>query len=226
MEHARSGRVVVLLLVGALLAACGGTRSGPTARDLANDPTHQYRWALEQYRRGNYLEALESINRAISLDPNTYAHYNMRGLIYRAAGELDLALADFRKVLEINPYFTDAHNNLGATLAEKGDTAAALEEFELVLRDPNYPHRQKAFYNLGDLYVVRSEPRLAVEQYRKAVAIDPDYLRAQYKLGKTLQSLGDQAEARRAYEEVIRISPQSDEAREVRVILQAAGPVS
>ncbi len=224
---ARVGRLALVVLLAALCAACGSGRSGSAARrDLANDPTHQYRWSLEQYRRGNYLEALQAIDKAITLEPETYAYFNMRGLIYRAAGELDLAVADFQKVLELNPYFTDAHNNLGATLAEKGDSEAALREFELVLRDPNYPHKQKAYFNLGDLHMARGEARLVVEQYRKAVAIDPNYLRAQYKLGKALQSLGDEAEARRAYQEVIRISPQSDEAREARLILQAAGPVS
>jgi tetratricopeptide (TPR) repeat protein len=220
-------KTVSLFLVAVALAVGCGRSTGQTQRkDLESDPGHHYRWAYEQYLRGYYLEALESINKAIGLEPGEYLYYNMRGLIYHSAGEPDRALADFEKVLEINPYYTDVHNNIGATYVEMGRTDEALAEFEIVLRDPMYRHKEKAHYNVGNLYFARQMHEEAIEHYRKAVAIKPDYLRAHYRMGMALRELGQMEEARREFEEVVRIAPQSDEAREVQMILDAGEPTS
>ncbi len=48
---------------------------------------------------------------------------NNRGLAYRDKGEIDRAIADFRRALEINPSYQDPKENLGvlrATMAPHG----------------------------------------------------------------------------------------------------------
>jgi tetratricopeptide (TPR) repeat protein len=89
-----------------------------------------------------------------------------------------------------------------------------------------YQHKEKAHYNVGNILAARKEWEDAVAQYRKAVAIQPQYLRAHYRLGMALRELGRDEEARREFEEVVRISPQSDEAREVQMLLDADEPAS
>ena len=224
-RHAEKKLVALTLVVGLLAAGCvSGAKS--QKRDLEKDPHYHYRWAMEQSRKGYYMEALESINKAITLDAEMYQYYNLRGLIYHAAGEYDLALADLHKVLEINPYYTDAHNNLGATLMEMGQVDEAQNEFEQVLRDPAYQFKEKAYYNLGNLYYSQEKLTLAVEQFRKAIAIHPDYLKAYYKLGMSLRTLGETEGALHAFNEVVRIAPKSNEAREVKLIIQSSGATS
>ncbi|MFQ5669817.1 MAG: tetratricopeptide repeat protein [Acidobacteriota bacterium] len=221
------GLLVPLLTVMALaLGGCGAAGKASSKGALEQDPHHHYRWANEQFRQGHYQEALESINKAIALDPDQYAYYNMRGLIYLSAGDLDQALANFRKVLVINPYLTDVHNNIGVALGELGRRDEAMSEFQSVLRDPGYKHREKALYNVGNLFYAQGDYREAVEQYRKAVAVQPEYLKAYYKMGLALQTLGQMDEARRAFEEVVRIDPNSKEAREVKFIINSGHPAS
>ncbi|MFQ5767134.1 MAG: tetratricopeptide repeat protein [Acidobacteriota bacterium] len=222
----RGGLVVLFLMVAVGTVGCGGNSRKPPRSRLEEDPQHHYMWANEQFRRGYYLEALEAINKAIGLDPDKYEYFNMRGLIYRNAGELDKALTDFQKVLELNPYYTDAHNNLGATYAELGQTEAALAEFEKVLKDPNYRSREKAYFNVGDLLAAQGRYRDSIEKYRKAIAIRPDYSRAYFKLGKAHEALGEREAARRAFSEVVRIAPHSEEGREARNILDSDGASS
>ena len=217
---------LAVLAMAMMAAACTRSTSQPTTESKDDDPSYHYRWAYEQYRRGYYMEALESINKSIELNPEEYLYFNMRGLIYHSAGELDDAMADFEAVLELNPYYTDVHNNIGATYVEMGRTDDALAEFDIVLRDPMYQHKEKAHYNVGNILAAREEYEEAIAQYRKAVAIQPQYLRAHYKLGMALRELGRDDEARREFEEVVRISPQSDEAREIQMILDADEPSS
>ena len=203
-----------------LATGCASSGRTPERKGLENDPAYHLRWAIEQYQRGRYKEALESADRAIALKPDGYDLYNMRGLIYHAAGQPEQALADFHKALEVNPYCTDAHNNLGVVLADTGRREEALAEFAIVLRDPKYQFREKAHLNIGDVRAADGKLEEAVQEYRQAIIIKPDYVRAHYKLGLALQSLGRADEARHSFDEVLRLAPQSNEAREVKGILQ------
>lgn len=215
---------ILLLALATLVSGCGGSSKRPDAKDTEGDPQHQYRWAFEQFRRGYYKEALEAIDKAIELEPGNYDFHNMRGLIYLDAGSPEQAIADFETVLEINPYFTDGHNNMGAALAKLGRGEEAEAEYKRVLDDPRFANKEKAYYNLGDLYLAEQRYDDAVEAFRKAIVLEPNHHRAYFKLGKCFQEMGMNDDALDAYEEVLRIAPQSNEAREIKLIVDAKRP--
>ena len=216
-------RVAVLLLPAVAGCTAAGRDSGTRGRE--QDPAYHMQWALERLNRGQYKEALESIDRALELKPDGYELHNLRGLILYTAGEPANALTEYRRTLELNNYFTDAHNNAGAALASLGRPDEALAEFQLVLKDPRYPAREKVHVNMADVYAAESNWEEAVAEYRRALVIKPDYVGAHFKLGKALLELGRPGEAREAFAEVVRLQPHSDEAREVKQLL-AASPTS
>lgn len=212
--------VAMVLLVMLATAGCGGAGTRRTAEDLENDPQSHFQWAREQHVRGYYKEALESIDKAIALDPDGYLYVNERGLIHLHAGQIEEALLDFHKVQEINPLYTDVHNNLGATLSRLGRNSEARAEFEKVLEDPLYPTKEKAYVNIGDMLFAAGDYEGAVQVLRRAVATNRKYLRAHYKLGRCYQALGQGDAAREAYEAVVKLSPLSELGREVKLILE------
>ncbi len=62
-----------------------------------------------------------------------------RGLALYHRHELDRAIAEFRKAIELVPDNADPHNDLGVALDEKGENDAALAEFREALRlDPGH----------------------------------------------------------------------------------------
>lgn len=216
----------VLILSAGLIAACMSP-ARPPRKNLEEDAGHHYRWAQEQYNRGRYLEALESINKAIKLVPDDYTNYYMRAHIYLAAGEPEESIADLDQVLEINPYFTDARNTIGVVYATLGRTEDALAAFEKALSDPKYLYKQKIYYNRGDLYYDQGDFERAMEEYRRALAVEPDYARAHFKLGKALQQIGRAEDAKREFDEVLRLAPpRSELAREVEMLLNPGAPSS
>lgn len=214
----------ILLLCAGLVAGCMSS-ARPPREDLDKISGHHYRWAQEQYNRGRYLEALESINKAIELVPDDYTHYYMRAHIYLAAGQHAECIVDLERVIEMNPFFTDARNTMGVAFAAAGDTEQAFTAFDLALEDHKYAYKQKIYYNRGNIYFDGHQFERAIEEYRLALTADPDYARAHFKLGRALQEIGRGAEAEQEFDEVLRlVPPRSELAREVEMILRAADP--
>ena len=50
--------------------------------------------------------------------------------MYKRLGDLEKALADYNKSLEINPHYTNALNNRGVVYLEQGHYDQALTDFE------------------------------------------------------------------------------------------------
>jgi tetratricopeptide (TPR) repeat protein len=70
-----------------------------------------------------------------------------------------------------------------------------------------------AHYNLGIVFSEQGEPDQAIEHYRQAVAIRPDYAEAHYNLGRLLVNLGQLNDAVAHYERAAAINPADAEAQ-------------
>ena len=53
--------------------------------------------------KGKLDHAITDFHKAIAFDPNFTPAYNTRGLAYEKMGDKEQAIADYRKVLEIDP---------------------------------------------------------------------------------------------------------------------------
>ena len=58
----------------------------------------------------------------------TQAHYAL-GVAYLRQGQNKRAQAQFQKVLQLDPAFSDAYNNLGGLLAKQGPRWEATNQF-------------------------------------------------------------------------------------------------
>lgn len=67
-------------------------------------------------------------------------------------------------------------------------------------------------YNLGVLYEKQDKFNLALVQYQKAVAGEPDFFEAHFNAGKVLSKLGRHAEAAQFFDRATHIRPESAEA--------------
>ena len=99
----------------------------------------------------------------------------------------------FRHTLAVTKNNFAAHHSLGYTLLTRGDTDAAIGEFQqaLLLR-PRFP---EALNNLGNAYLRKQDPQAAVAHYERALSFQPSLSQARYNLGTTLLQLGRLDEA-------------------------------
>jgi tetratricopeptide (TPR) repeat protein len=126
--------------------------------------------------------ALADLNRAIELDSGLapiYANrgqlvkaYANRGASYLRKGDVDGALADFDRAIELQPQAPEALAGRAQANLKKGLAAKALPDVEQALSlDPNDPF---AHDTRAHVLAALGRRKEAIAEYRKALAIEPD----------------------------------------------------
>lgn len=108
------------------------------------------------------------------------------------------AIANYSKVLELNPENVNAKTDLGTCYVEgTGEPMKGV----LMLREvvAEHPDHEMAQYNLGMLSVKSGQLDKAVERFRKVLEINPKRTEVYFYLGQIYQQKGDTASALAQY---------------------------
>jgi type IV pilus biogenesis/stability protein PilW len=220
LKHARVGArlpaAAVAVIVSLGLAHPARARTSPDRRDEAQ---RYFRLSQVQLEQGKTMQAIESVDKALKIDPdNAEAHYFL-GYIRYQQSEYKPAEKEFRKAIKINGYYTDAHNHLGLVYRELKEYDKALAEFQAALKDKSYRSPEKIHLNIGHLYLARSMYPESIASFQKAVALNPNYLRGFLGLGTAYARAGQKDLADKALRKVVALGPDSPEAVEARQLL-------
>jgi tetratricopeptide (TPR) repeat protein len=121
--------------------------------------------------------------------------YYRLGIIYEAKGNPALALANYRKALDLDPSIVPAHVNLGILFSRQEKYGEAEKELrDAVTRDPGY---DKALYNLGLVYADMGRNDSALVMLDRALAVNPDYGLAKLAKAAAYYEMGNLTEAAR-----------------------------
>ncbi len=127
------------------------------------------------------------------------------------AHDVDGAVRQFRKALELNPQNAIAHSNLGGVLVTQGAVEEGVTHLKEALRlDPT---NGSPYYNLGMLRAREGKVDEAVELLTRAVRYRPEIADAQRVLGALLCNRGAVAEGVRHLSEAARLDPRDAVAR-------------
>jgi Flp pilus assembly protein TadD len=94
------------------------------------------------------------------------------GFDLQQLGQPDPAKAHFRRALELDPYYVDAHNNLGKILLNAGQLTEAETEFRQAMQIQ--PTDFTAHENLGVALLQQNHLDEAIVEFRKAAQSKPD----------------------------------------------------
>jgi tetratricopeptide (TPR) repeat protein len=114
------------------------------------------------------------------------------GALLVAREDIAGAIECYRRAIAAKPAFADAHVNLGLLLKEAGDAAMAIGHLEAA--DRLRPNDPRILNNLG---MVREqiEQSDAIEDFRRALALDPQSATAAMNLARVLASVARHSEA-------------------------------
>jgi tetratricopeptide (TPR) repeat protein len=116
-------------------------------------------------------EAENAVGRALEIAPGQAAAHYATGLIHRARGEHEPALAAFTRTVELSPKFALAHAQQGAQLIYTGRPLEALQPIDTAIRisRPDNPSLPMFFWYKGRAHFVSDNYPDAIECLQRSV---------------------------------------------------------
>jgi len=165
--------------------------------------------------QGKFDLAGSVLDEGLSNNPDSYALLSSYGVILVRLGRWDRGIEVLDKALSLLDFDYELWNQLGYAYWRKGEIQKALECYnEAISLDKNDP---VVFFNFGSLYLsqyMRTQNKgqhlQAMESFKKAIELAPDYALAFRSLGigYRVQGLADEAIA--VWERALELSPGED----------------
>jgi len=132
---------------------------------------------------GQFAEAFDDICRCITINPNFAKAYSNRATLYLQAGDVERAVADYESALRFDPKLTQALVGYGRVCHMTGRLDDALANFNAAMSQSEIT--AEIACSRGDLLVDLGRYREALQDYAKAIDLDPKFEHA-YRNGAWL----------------------------------------
>jgi tetratricopeptide (TPR) repeat protein len=190
----------------------------------SGDPKIHYYMGIAYLGKGMRDKAMGEFKEAISLKENYSEAHNYLGVLYMDMELWDKAIEEFDKALANDIYDTPsfALYNSGWAYYNKKDYQHALIQYQQALkRDPGTILRPQIEKNMGLIYLDQSNLLEAIQHFKRAVELSPSLYNAQFFLGETYLKIKDKANAKKAFQAVIKYSPQSAYGKKAKEYLRS-----
>ncbi len=200
-----SPRLAVLILslcVAAGLVACGAPAQNREVRtdvdQTDGDRRANVRMDLAQgyFASGQFNTALDELKQALLIKPEMREAVILRGLVYAAMGETQLAEESFRRTLTLYPGDPDALHNYGWFLCQQQRWAAADAQFEQALAQPSYRAPQRSLLARGVCEARSGRMKAAETSLSRAFELDAGNPAIAVNLAEVLYRNGEAERAR------------------------------
>ena len=148
-------------------------KSFDIAIKLNLDNSYAYRSrANVNFIKGKLDVAIKDYNKAIELNSDDFMTYIVLSTIYRLKGQFDLAIDSCNKAIELlenHVESSEPYSNLAMVQTTNNS--------KIITRELAYP---MAYKKRGDAFCGKNNLNLAIKDYTKAIALNPDYAEAYY----------------------------------------------
>jgi tetratricopeptide (TPR) repeat protein len=178
------------------------------AKEMPNNGEVQFLLGRTLMRAQDFTNALPVLEKAAQLSPGladalalyaTAAFYN---------GKNDLAVAAYKKALDLKPDNVQWRTDYGLFLSRNGDNEAAITELKKVVATPGYKDAA-GWANLGYAYRNSKPPKVeeSIVAYKKALELDPKEEQAALGLGWAYMTSQKYEDSIAAYNKAAQIEP-------------------
>jgi len=138
----------------------------------------------------------------VNKSPGKARPWNNRGELYRKAGNLDKALADYSHAIDIYPAYPEARNNRGALYQFQGKYAQALADYDIAIK-AGKGRRAELHFNRGLCFYMQRDYQSAKTDFHIALERRPRYTKALMNLGNVYVKLRKYNQARTYYNNIL-----------------------
>lgn len=145
---------------------------------------------------GEYDKALADFDIILNREPQNIQAYQRRIQINTFANNDDAVIADYNKLLEINPEDTYTISNFGFYYKNKGAWEAAEQCFtrQIAIEQKNDWQGSAAIFARGEVYLAQQKYELALADFNAALAQNKDYTEALARRAEAHLALGNEAQ--------------------------------
>ncbi len=151
-------------------------------------------------QKKSYQEASELIHQALLIEPDNADFYYLRGILHSYQGRLTDSIEDLKRSLQLDPRHTDSAVCLSVILNDIGRYDEAKKIFEQANQsvflkqigdDAQIDRRFSVkHFELGDLYFRYRRFDEAIEEYNKAIQLEPKAVDIRIKRAKAYAKKG------------------------------------
>ena len=129
-----------------------------------------HRISVCQSELGHYEDALKSINQALNLDSIDLSYMARKADIYYEMGNVNSAIAEWDKVLNLQPEYGYGYYRRGWYKELARDMDGAIEDLSMaIVLEPDYSYAYEA---RGEIYLKQGKRELAEVDFRKVIEIE------------------------------------------------------
>lgn len=165
------------------------------------------------------------IHGTIVRDADTYYHWAMDYYRHR---DLERAILNFNRAIELNPDYADAYRNRASAYAETGDYQQAIRDYNKAIALE--PDIEDAYYGRGLAYYYSGNLEQAILDYNRAIELDPNYIYAYLGRGLAYRQSGNTEQAVLDFEQYLERAPDAPNraavAKTIRKMRLASTPVT
>ena len=165
----------------------------------AQDAKKHFDLGRAAYMQKQFQAAVAEFQQAVAKDGTRPEYRFQLAMAWFSVGDWKNAEEASRFVFEQDGTFWDAALLHGSALGELGRFDEAIAVFESLAQNPACTMPEKAWVNIGKLYEKLNTPDKAVEAYRSALRVKPNYPPAHYGLAQALEKANRLTDALEQY---------------------------
>ncbi|MEA3489744.1 MAG: tetratricopeptide repeat protein [Candidatus Omnitrophota bacterium] len=163
---------------------------------------------MSVFRNRDWANEISFFHSTLKYHPRNARLYLNLGNTYYEGGQIDKAIEQYRKSIDINKNYAVAYGNIGSAYLHKGQIDKAEEYLKTAISiKDNYPI---AHYNLGIINYKRKRYKPALKELTKATEQLPQLYQAWNMMGRTYLRIGKVSEAKQSFERSLYIRPNQD----------------
>ena len=140
--------------------------------------------AIADFHLEQYDKALEPLGKAIAREPRSAGAHHMLGKSYFMLGNFERATAELQTALKLAPGDYDVEYTLGLAYLKRREIVSARTIYDQMLQQLGNKPQLRVL--IGRAYRETGFLSEAIEEFKRAAALDPQFPRVHYYLGLTL----------------------------------------
>ena len=165
---------------------------------------------IRHVKAGRLKLAEESYKKVLKKDKSNIDALRLLGLLAFKTKDYEIAERLFLKVLQLDPSFSLAWDNLAKLYRIQNKLLKSIPAFENLIKLD--PRNFEALVSLGTVYIKLSKYHEGIKLYEESLKIKPENPRVYLSLGHALKTIGEREKSEAAYQNAIKYFSLSGEA--------------